>query len=140
MGDTIEVKALLDEALALGLSGAEHCARVPIETLAANYNGCGPEWAPDWLRKLLTKCHKSFLACVLIHDLRFSESDGSTSGFNYANDELEYNCLMVSNARYCVFNPLRYIWRHRSYAIADACRLVGWSAWMDGFKKRIEKR
>ena len=140
MGEINEVKELLERALETGMSGAEHCAKLPIEALAENYNGVGPAWASDWVRSILTKCHRTFLSAVLIHDMRYTESDGTTHGFNFANDELETNCLIAADAAYCIINPLRYVARYRAVKIAGACRILGWPAWMDGCKKRMEKR
>ena len=140
MGDVIEVKALLDEALALGLSGAEHCARVPIETLAANYNGIGPEWMPKKFRDKLSAKLATFAPATLIHDQRFAESDGSTLGFNQANEELEANCLVIADAKHAWYSPLRYFARRVAVRIADVCRLFGWVAWMDAFRARSRQR
>ena len=140
MGEVSEVKSLLDTALALGLAGAEHCACLSLDTLAAMYNGVGPARAPGWLRWLLDKCHRTFLAAVMIHDVDFSESDGTTGGFDLANDRLEYNCLLCADAAYGAWNPLRYVARRRARKIAGVCRAVGWTAWMDAFKERTGKR
>ena len=140
MGTVREVTALREEAMRLGLSGADHCARIPLDTLAAMYNGIGPEWMPESLRKKLSKKLATYAPATLVHDVRFAESDGSTLGFNMANAELEVNCAAIADDKYAWYNPLRYFARRVGVRIADACRLFGWSAWMDAFKARTGKQ
>jgi hypothetical protein len=152
MATVDETSALLAKALELGLSGAVHCESIPLEDLAAMYNGIGPEsihvkWLSEAtckkisekVRATLSKKLATYAAATLIHDVRFAESDGTTRGFNYANDELEANNLIIADAKYAWYNPLRIFARRVGVKVADVCRVVGWSAWIDAYKAKAKK-
>lgn len=120
----------------LGLSGAEFIGNLSLGQIRVAYNGIGPEWLKPSLRQKLDRWLYVFVVCTVIHDCRFVyDNDGSDAKFRAANDELERNCLIVADAEYSWYNPLRYLWRHRARVVAKACRDFGWSAWRDAYEK-----
>jgi hypothetical protein len=124
------IDELLKRAIALNLSGVEDLFDISTAELARSYNGCGPEWLPSAVREKLTEYFAIFEPAFLIHDLRFTFSDGSTADFNAANTELEYNLLRIAKATYAWYNWRRY----RALAAADiitcACDRFGWIAYI----------
>ena len=106
------------------------------EKVAAACNGCGPEsWPQEW-RDKLGKWLKTFRPAFDGHDCRFTyDNDGTREKFDYANDELEKNCLLLADRKYAWYNPLRYFARNRAKLIGGACRTFGWQAWQDAFRK-----
>ena len=139
--DIEHVKELVTLAVEAGLSGAEKLVVIPIEEIAERYNGIGPACLSEEKRRKLTKILKFHEAPCVIHDVvRFDNSDGTTRGFNFANDELEANCLILADHKCGWYNPMRYWHRHGAYVIAGACRLLGWKAWIDAYQARLGKR
>ena len=105
-------------------------------------NGIGPESWPADARKKLDKWLATFRLAADVHDCRFTwDNDGTRERFDYANDELERNCLVLADEKYAWYNPLRYFARNRARLIATACRKFDWSAYKDAYarlKKEIE--
>ena len=125
----------------LGLSGAEFISNLSLGEIRFAYNGIGPEWMSRSFRKKLDKWLKIFAVCAVIHDCRFAyDNDGSDAKFRAANDELERNCLIVADAEYKWYNPLRYLWRHRGRVMAEACMDFGWSAWRDAYEENKNQK
>ncbi|MCR5750720.1 MAG: hypothetical protein K6G91_02045 [Kiritimatiellae bacterium] len=141
LNDVEHVKELIDLATEAGLSGSMELLSMPTEDIAANYNGIGPECLSEEGRRKLTKVFKFHEAACLIHDVvRFAKSDGTSARFNEANDELERNGYILADFKCAWYNPMRY-WHHRgARIIAKACRVAGWSAWMDAYKARTGKQ
>ena len=138
MGNLTMQQAALDigRALKLGLSGADWLYTLGPEKVAAAYNGIGPERMPEKWRARLDSWLWLFRVPCELHDCRFvHDNDGTEAKFRAANDELERNNLIVADAEYAWYNPLRYVWRRRARLVAWACREFGWSAWRDAFEK-----
>ena len=53
MSDVKTAQRLLAQAKHYELSGYEFCARLPLDTIAREYNGIGPEWFPDCIRRAI---------------------------------------------------------------------------------------
>lgn len=136
-----EARELLDRALALGLDGATRYAEgYAIETLAARWNGIGPESMKPEARKKLNKWLKLYKPACFIHDQDFAESDGTGKGFSRANDRLEYNCRIIAKDKYPRwYDPRRYFALRGAGLVADACRVAGWSAWQEAYVKATSK-
>ena len=130
MSDPQTAQRLLAQAKHYGLSGADFCARLPIETLAADYNGIGPEWFPDCIRRAIDKLSADLQCVAMIHDVRFAHADGSTRAFNEANAELESNGRKVADAKFSWYNPKRYLVRREAHVFADLCQRFGWTAYV----------
>lgn len=125
----------LNIAYELLLSGAAWLIALGPRKVAEAANGIGPARWPEKWRKKLDKWLWLFRPAADIHDCRFTyDNDGSDAKFRAANDEIERNCLLLADARYSWYNPLRYLWRHRAHAVAFACRAFGWEAWIDAYK------
>lgn len=119
-----------------GLSGAEWLAELSLGKIRAAYNGIGPEWMKPEKRKKLGKWLKIYTVACVIHDCRFAyDNDGTDAKFRVANDELERNCVIVADANYAWYNPIRYWARMKGRTIAEACRLLGWTAWRDAYNQ-----
>lgn len=130
------VEELLMQANILHLYGAEEIIDIPLAELARVYNGCGPEWLPSAAREKLTEYFAIFEPAFMIHDWRFSCSDGTRCRFNFANFELEQNLRRIAKAKYGFFNWRRYRALAAAKIIAEACSRYGWSAYCAG---RVEE-
>lgn len=110
------------------------------EEFTSACNGCGPELWPEEWRARLDKWLATFGLAFDCHDCRFEfDNDGSREKFDFANDELEKNCLLLADQKYAWYNPIRYFARNRAHLIATACRNFGWSAWEDAYNKHNER-
>lgn len=137
MSTVRDAMQMLSAAAAYGLEGAAKYLVYPIETLAARWNGIGPERMSEAKRKKLDKWLKLYRPACFIHDQDFAESDGTRGGFIAANDRLERNCLIIADDRYDAWYDLRRFFARRGgRLVADACRIAGWQAWQDAAKKR----
>ena len=139
MGDVIEAKARLDEALELRLRGVERLVSRPLSVLAENWNGAGPEWMKPEVRAKLSKWLAVFKPAFFVHDQDFSDSDGSFHGYNSANDRLEDNCLIIADAKYAFYDPRRYLARRAAPVVADVVRVASWPAWWQAHEKARAK-
>lgn len=144
------IEGLLMTAITLDLYGLEEILDIPVAEiawhyngcgtewlpsaaeLARSYNGCGPEWLPSAVREKLTEYFAIFEPAFMIHDWRFSRSDGTRCGFNAANFELENNLRRIAKANYGFFNLRRYGALAAAEVIVEACSRYGWSAWCAG--------
>ena len=134
------VLALRAEVERLRLDGWESVAILPIDALAASYNGTGPEFLPDTIRAKLNKIAKPFLPAVMIHDLDFERSDGSVQAFNEANDRLLENCVRCAIDARPWYSWRRYVLIVEAIAIYRACCKFGWAAWLSAFRKNQESQ
>lgn len=134
---TIEqAKATIARAMDLGLSGAWFMHELGPERVARACNGIGPESWPATARAVLNRWLGTFDVCAAGHDCRFEyDNDGGDAKFRQANDELERNCLIVADATYRWYNPLRYIARRKGRLMAQACRDFGWRAWRAAYER-----
>lgn len=124
------IEVLIDKALELNLSGCVWVANLPLEELAAQYNGCGPACLDESVRRYLTKWFTLFEPAFMIHDARFSFADGSAAAFRAANDELEKNLVKIVDCQTRWYHVLRRaLGHHAARLAADACRFGGWAAY-----------
>ena len=105
----------------------------PLETLAEIYNGCGPDWLPEFIRNELTDYLSFFEPAFLEHDYEFEMSDRTKAGFRAANKRLYRNCKKLIAKRYSWWTePLSKFRRYyQARIIYRACADFGWSAWID---------
>ena len=130
-----------DAAIRLHLDGSTFLAYLPIEVLAAAYNGTGPEFLPQKIRDLLDGACRPFLPAVQIHDVDFTFSDGSEESFKLANLRLLRNCIICANNAYPWTNWRRYVLYLQAWAMYRAVShpKFGWVAWIQAYNKRKEK-
>lgn len=122
------VSELIDKAVLADLDLGTLAGRQDAD-IAADYNGCGPEWLPGFLREKLTSFLSLFEPAFLIHDSDYASSDGSTFDFSLANDRLEMNCLRLSSYTYPWWSWRRYRAHLAALEIASLCRRYGWKAY-----------
>lgn len=105
----------------------------PLDRLEEIYNGCGPDWMPEFFRDKLSDYLEFFESAFLEHDFSFECSDRTPKGFVAANKRLHTNCRKLIAARYNWYrNPVLKARRYyQAYAIYRACADFGWSAWLD---------
>lgn len=90
-----EVQEILDEMAKIAGFDAGPVASASIEKIRAAYNGCGPERWPQDLRDKLDEETAIFAPAVLVHDLEFTESDGSDEKLHEANERLHRNNKLI---------------------------------------------
>ena len=132
-----EVAGLLQEALCARLMGAEWAAAKGFRWLAEAYNGIGPEFFGEDLRKKTSRWFAIFKPAALIHDARNHVSDGTGGSFDLANIEFRFNCLLLADRAYPWWNWKRY----RARLVADALydfvsSPAGWKAWLEAHEAR----
>ncbi len=105
----------------------------PLNKLEAIYNGCGPDWLPEFFRDKLSDYLEFFEAAFLEHDFSFECSDRTRKGFITSNKRLYNNCKKLIAARYSWWqNPVLKARRYlQARTIYRACADFGWSAWLD---------
>ena len=132
-----EIATLLAIAQETGLEGADWAARKPLAEIVAAYNGIGADWMPAEVRAKITEWLELFAPAALIHDLRYTESDGYRYGFNRANDEFLRNCRRLAAHRYAWYNLRRYSANAVAAILYECVRSEGgWRAWQDAAMAR----
>ena len=116
------------------LSGTSFAERFEPQTLAAVFNGIGPESWPQKLRDAIDNLAADLMPAAFIHDLRYAYGDGTTQHFSAANAELQSNGYKIADALYGWWNPRRYITRRRARTFADLCQRFGWKAYTEACK------
>lgn len=131
-----------DAAIRLHLDGSQHLAYLPMEVLAAAYNGTGPEFLPQKIRDLLDGACRPFLPAVMIHDVDFTFSDGSEESFKQANTRLLGNCITCAMDAHPWTSWKRYSLILETWAMYRAVShpQFGWTAWIQAYNKRKENR
>lgn len=135
-----EVAGLLQQALCAGLMGAEWAAAKGFRWLAEAYNGIGPEFFGEDLRKKTSRWFAIFKPAALIHDGRNHVSDGTRKNFDLANIEFRFNCFILADRAYPWWNWKRY----RARLVADALydfvsSPAGWKAWLEAHEARAQR-
>lgn len=123
----------------LRLLGMERALALPTETLAAAYNGTGPEFLPRRIRQKLDALTRPFWPAVLVHDVEFTFSDGTRRSFLIANQHLLWNCIICACDAHPWHSWRRYALILEALALYRACAKFGWIAWIQAYKKRKEK-
>lgn len=129
-----------DAAIRLHLDGSQHLEYLPLEVLAAAYNGTGPEFLPQKIRDLLDGACRPFLPAVMIHDVDFTFSDGSEESFKQANSRLLSNCITCAMDAHPWTSWKRYSLILEAWAMYRAVShpKFGWVAWIQAYNKRKE--
>ena len=141
MSTVNEVKRLRALCEDCELEGREILAKYTDEDLAAIFNGIGPEAFPSWLRTALDALHPSLAPVALIHDVEWSESDGTKESFTASNKRFKRNGSKVAKAEYAWYNPRRYAVMNSARRFGNICQTFGWAAWMAPFTaKDVEEQ
>lgn len=130
-----EVIRIRDEVQRLNLAGADIVLILPVNLLTGIYNGTGPEFLAEKLRKFLDSIARIFLPAVMVHDVRFEFSDGSLDAFRQANIELLVNCISCAIDAYSWRQFRRYTSLLEAVTIYRACQKFGWIAWRSAYLK-----
>ena len=136
-----ELTDIRDAAIRLHLDMSQYLELLPLEVLAAAYNGTGPEFLPQKIRDKLDAACRPFLPAVMVHDVDFTFSDGSEESFKQANRRLFWNCIICANNAYPRKNWRRYALYIQAWAMYRAVShpQFGWVAWIQAYNKRKEK-
>lgn len=129
MSNVNEVRGLLAIAEKAGLENREILLKYTEEELAAIYNGIGPESFPEWLRSALDFLHPSLAPVAFIHDVEWSESDGSEESFAASNARFYRNGVKVATEEFGWWRPRRYVVIWHAWKFSRICQKFGWSAW-----------
>ena len=136
MADLNEIRRLRAVCEECGLEGREILDKYTDEELAALFNGIGPEAFPSWLRTALDALHPSLAPVAFIHDVEWSESDGSEESFAESNARFRRNGITVACAAYGWWRPRRYLVMWDSVKFARICQRFGWSAFLAPYEAR----
>lgn len=128
-----------DAAIRLHLIGAQWLVYMPIDVLAAAYNGTGPEFLPRSIRDKLDAVCRPFLPAVMIHDVDYAMSDGSRHSFRAANQHLLWNCLTCACDAHPWTSWRRYALILEAWLLFRAVRNLGWIAWIQAYNKKQTK-
>ena len=125
------IDALVKAAVFAELDGCDFLATFDYAEIQREYNGIGPEWLPEAWRAKASDMLELFAPAALIHDMRYSASDGTRFSFNSANIEFRDNCLKLANDRYPWYSWKRYRARAVALLLFDfVASPGGWVAWM----------
>ena len=130
MSDTATVIRLRAQARFYALSGVEVLDAMTPEEMASVYNGIGPEWFPDALRRAIDTLSPDLQCCALIHDIRYARGGGKAVNFVKANAEFEANGVTIAWSKYSWWDPRRYILKRKARAFAGICTAFGWLAFV----------
>lgn len=124
----------------LRLDGWEYVTSVPYDILKASYNGTGPEFLSENIRKRLDSITKPFLPAIMVHDLDFTRSDGTIISFNKANNRILKNCIKCAADTHPWYSWRRYALMAEAIVIYRACQKFGWIAWRSAYLKNKHKK
>ena len=133
-----EIEDIRDAAIRLRLIGYTLLVYMPIEVLAAAYNGTGPEFLPQKIRDILDGACRPFLPAVMIHDVDFTFSDGSEESFKQANSRLLSNCITCAMDAHPWTSWKRYSLILEAWAMYRAVSHPKFG-WDKAYNKRKEK-
>lgn len=123
------IHLLIAEVNRLNLLGRETISEMSINDIAAAYNGTGPEFLPAPIRKRLDSVTLPFQPGVLVHDVDFTNSDGTLASFRRANNRLLVNCVLCAIDATTWYSWRRYALILEAYLLYRACVKFGWIAW-----------
>ena len=133
-----EIKRLRELAEKYALEDREILGKFPMNRLAQIYNGIGPDAFPAWLRGCVTALHPSLAVVAFIHDVEWSESDGTDETFKATNDRFKRNGYKVAEAEFGWYNPRRWIVMNQARRFGNICQKFGRSGWLKCHQDRLE--
>ena len=138
MATAIEAKRLRGLCENYELEGREILTKYTNEELGRIYNGIGPEAFPGWMRTLLDSLHPSLAPVALIHDVEWSESDGTSVGFEQSNARFRRNGCKVATEAFGWWRPRRYKVMWDAFKFARICQRFGWFAWREPYETKLQ--
>lgn len=126
-----EIAVLRRKCNELKLVGREVLDRYTDQDLQLICNGIGPDAFPQGVREFVTGIHPTLECCAFIHDVDFHESDGTCDHFTASNDRYARNAVILAEAAYGWYNPLRYIVILQGRRHARLCQLGGWKGYAE---------
>ena len=140
MNNLTTISHLRAEVGRLRLLGRDLVLSLPLDDLAAAYNGTGPEFLPDAIRAKLDDACRPFLPAVMVHDVDFTSSDGSVGSFRSANRRLLVNCILCSFDAHPWYSWRRYALILEALAIYRSCSQFGWIPWILAYSKNTKQK
>lgn len=134
------VSHLRDEVGRLRLFGYLIVLALPLDHLAAAYNGTGPEFLSAPIRAKLDDFARPLLPAVMVHDVDYTFSDGTVGSFRSANRRLLVNCIICALDAHPWYSWRRYALILEAYALYRACTKFGWIAWIQAYNKNTKKK
>lgn len=131
----IDIARLRVRCDAADLEGREILALYTDTELRLIYNRLGPDSFPAWLREAISDLNRWLEPAALIHDVEWSESDGTREGFTASNKRLRENGHRLARFLYAWYDPRRYLYTNRASRFSNYCQLLGWHAWKHDAKK-----
>ena len=126
-----KIKELKELAEKYELENVAIIRRYTMAQLCKYYNGIGPDAFPEWLREKVTELHPSLEPAALIHDLEWTESDGSEEKFQASNERLERNGILLAKAIFPWYHYRRYLVIHQAKRFSQLCGLFGFAGWQE---------
>ena len=140
MSDLATVSHLRAEVARLRLFGHLIVLALPLDVLAAAYNGTGPEFLPGAIRAKLDAFARPLLPAVMVHDVDFTYSDGTVGSFRSANRRLLVNCLICALDAHPWHSWRRYALILEAWCFYRACAKFGWIPWLLAYSKNTKQK
>lgn len=134
-----DLNHIRNEVSRLGLYHWWRVWMLTLDELALAFNGTGPAWMPARMRLCLDRWAAPFMPAVMAHDVDFTASDGSVSGFRAANRRLLINCVICACDAHPWYSWRRYLLFVRAWIIYRACVRAGWIAWLISYRNNKKK-
>lgn len=112
---------------------------LPLDVLAAAYNGTGPEFLHAPIRAKLDAAARPLLPAVMVHDVDFTLSDGTVCSFRSANRRLLVNCIICAIDAHPWYSWRRYALILEAWALYRACAKFGWIPWILAYNKNTKQ-
>ena len=135
-----DITSLRAEVGRLRLYGRGRVLALPLDLLAAAYNGTGPEFLLAPIRAKLDSAARPFLPAVMVHDVDFTLSDGTVGSFRSANRRLFVNCILCALDAHPWHSWRRYALILEAWALYRACTQFGWIAWRLAYNKNTKQK
>ena len=123
------IEQLKTMVILLNLERDPEFDRAEHRSIAAIYNGCGPEWSPSWVRRQLTSRFQLFEEAFLIHDWDFAYAEKTRDDFLEANRRMLRNCKKLTGGVPWWLRPVLYVDAHILYWSVSS--RAGWEAFCD---------
>jgi len=105
------------------------------ENIMSAWNGIGPEWLSNAIRKSITKALEFYRLVFVIHDFDFKYCvDRTRKSFNISNDRALKNMEILRDKLPWYAFLSKYLLKRAAKTLYYFCDEHGWSAWQEGNK------